>query len=77
MPDYTLEQKAAAFDALWSNCGNAPGELLDYVSRQVDRAANEVTMVRVPRYRFEVLAEGEMHRFRDVLHHLATRPAKA
>jgi hypothetical protein len=74
MPEYTTEQKAAAFDALWENCGLSPGVLRDYVDRPVSRAANEATFLRVPRYSFELMAEGEgMHRFRDVLHHLATR----
>lgn len=74
MPEYTLAQKAAAFDALWETCGLGQGVLLDYVDRPVNRAAHEATFHRVPRYAFEVLAEGEgMQRFRDVLHHLATR----
>lgn len=74
MPDYTPEQKAAAFDALWETCGLGQGLLRDWVDRPVIRAAKEATFRRVPRYTFEILAEGEgMQRFRDVLHHLATR----
>jgi hypothetical protein len=76
MPDYTPEQKAAAFDALWTTCGLGQGLLKDYVSRNISRPGapeNEATLLRVPRYEFTVLAEGEMQRFRDVLHHLATR----
>jgi hypothetical protein len=34
---------------------------------------NEATILRVPRYEFTLLAEGEgMHQFRDVLHYLET-----
>jgi hypothetical protein len=76
MPDYTPEQKAAAFDALWDTCGLGQGLLKDYVSRNISRPGcpdNEATMLRVPRYEFTIMAEGEMQRFRDVLHHLATR----
>ena len=74
MPDYTPDQKAAAFDALWETCGLGRGLLRDWVGRPVSRAAKEATFIRVPRYTFEILAEGEgMQRFRDVLHHLATR----
>jgi hypothetical protein len=74
MPEYTLEQKAKAFDSLWETCGLCRGMLKDYVDRPVSRAAREATFLRVPRYTFEILAEGEgMQRFRDVLHHLATR----
>jgi len=76
MPDYTPEQKAAAFDALWDTCGLGFGLLKDFVSRNISRPGcpdNEATMQRVPRYEFTILAEGEMRRFRDVLHHLATR----
>jgi hypothetical protein len=76
MPDYTPEQKAAAFDALWETCGLGQGLLKDYVSRNISRPGcpdNEATMLRVPRYEFTILAEGEMQRFRDVLRHLATR----
>jgi hypothetical protein len=79
MPDYTAEQKAAAFDALWQTCGLGMGSLKDWVHRDISRPGcppNEATIMRVPRYSFELLAEGEdMHRFRDVLHHLATRLA--
>ena len=72
MPDYTADQKAAAFDALWETCGLGQGMLRDYVDRPVSRAAQEATFRRVPRYTFEIMAEGEgMQRFRDVLHHLA------
>jgi hypothetical protein len=80
MPDYTPEQKAAAFDALWNTCGLGQGLLKDYVSRNISRPGcpyNEATMLRVPRYEFTILAEGEMQRFRDVLHHLATRSTSA
>ena len=77
MPEYTPEQKAAAFDALWETCGLGMGVLKDYVSRNISRPGcppNEATILRVPRYEFTVLAEGEgMQRFRDVLHHLVTR----
>lgn len=76
MPDYTSEQKAAAFDALWETCGRGQGLLKDWVSRDISRPGcppNEATVLRVPRYEFTILAEGEMRRFRDVLHHLATR----
>jgi hypothetical protein len=76
MPDYTPEQKAAAFDALWETCGLGLGVLKDFVSRGISRPScppNEATIRRVPRYEFTVMAEGEgMHRFRDVLHHLVT-----
>ena len=76
MPDYTPEQKAAAFDALWETCGLGLGVLKDYVSRDISRPGcppNEATIRRVPRYEFTVLAEGHgMQRFRDVLHHLVT-----
>lgn len=80
MPDYTPEQKAAAFDALWETCGLGQGLLKDYVSRNISRPGcpdNEATILRVPRYEFTILAEGEMQRFRDVLHHLATRVKSA
>ena len=76
MPDYTSEQKAAAFDELWDTCGLGQGLLKDWVSRDISRPGcpqNEATVRRVPRYTFEILAEGDMTRFRDVLHHLATR----
>jgi hypothetical protein len=76
MPEYTDEQKAAAFDALWETCGLGQGLLKDWVSRDISRPGcppNEATVRRVPRYTFEILAEGDMLRFRDVLHHLATR----
>lgn len=76
MPDYTPEQKAAAFDALWQTCALGPGVLKDYVDRNISRPGcppNEATILRVPRYSFEILVEGDMTRFRDVLHHLATR----
>ena len=76
MPDYTPEQKAAAFDALWNTCGLGHGLLKDFVSRNISRPGcpdNEATLLRVPRYEFTIFAEGEMPRFRDVLHHLATR----
>ena len=77
MPEYTDKQKAAAFDALWENCGLGQGLLKDWVSRDISRPGcppNEATVRRVPRYTFEILAEGGgMQRFRDVLHHLATR----
>jgi hypothetical protein len=77
MPDYTPAQKAAAFDALWDTCGLGQGLLKDYVSRNISRPGcpdNEATILRVPRYEFTLLAEGEgMHRFRDVLHYLVTR----
>lgn len=76
MPDYTAEQKAAAFDALWTTGGLGPGLLKTFVSRSVSRPGcppNEAVVVRVPQYSFEILAEGEFARFRDVLHHLATR----
>jgi hypothetical protein len=76
MPDYTPEQKAAAFDALWETCGLGQGLLKDWVSRDISRPGcpdNEATLLRVPRYEFTILAEGEMQRFRDVMHHLATR----
>ncbi len=76
MPEYTAEQKSAAFDALWETCGLGLGALKDFVTRDISRPGcppNEATILRVPRYEFIVLAEGEMQRFRDVLHHLATR----
>ncbi len=74
MPEYTPIQKAKAFDSLWETCGLCQGILKDYVNRPVSRAAREAKFRRVPRYTFEILAEGEgMQRFRDVLHHLATR----
>jgi coenzyme F420-reducing hydrogenase gamma subunit len=76
MPDYTPEQKEAAFDALWKTCGLGRGILKDWISRDISRPGcppNEATIVRVPRYSFEIVAEGEMQLFRDVLHHLATR----
>jgi hypothetical protein len=76
-PDYTAEQKAAAFDALRLTCGHVPGVLRGYASRDISRPGcppNEATILRVPRYEFTMVAEGEgMQRFRDVLHHLATR----
>ena len=73
-PEYTLEQKAAAFDALWKNCGPGRGVLRDYVRRPISRTAKEAAFLRVPRYAFELLAEGDgMQQFSDVLHHLATR----
>lgn len=70
---YTTEEKAQAFDALWDACGGGTGMLLDWATREVSRAAHEVTLIRVPRYRYEIIAEGEMTQFYDVLHHLATR----
>jgi hypothetical protein len=76
MPEYTPEQKAAAFDALWHSCGLGRGLLKDYVSRNISRPGcppNEAKILRVPRYTFEIIAVGEMRHFRDVLHHLATR----
>lgn len=73
-PDYTPEQKAAAFDALWEHCGPGRGVLNDWVDLPVSRAAHEATFRRVPRYKFEIMACGEgMLSFRDVLHHMATR----
>ena len=77
MPSYTIEQKAAAFDSLWENCGHAHGTLKDWIDHPVNRAAHEATFLRVPRYSFEVVAEGEIHCFYDVLHHLATRESVA
>lgn len=76
MPDYTPEQKAAAFDALWETCGSAPGTLRDYVTRDTSRPGcppNEAVLVRVSRYEFTLVCEGDVTRFRHVLHHLATR----
>jgi hypothetical protein len=80
MPDYTPEEKAAAFDALWETCGRGQGRLKDYISRYSSRPEgplNEATILRTPRYSFEILAEGDMPTFRDVLHHLATRKPSA
>jgi coenzyme F420-reducing hydrogenase gamma subunit len=76
MPDYTDQQKVAAFDALWETCGLGRGVLKHYISRDISRPGcppNEATVLRVPCYAFEILAEGDMQQFRDVLHHLATR----
>lgn len=69
MPHYTGEQKARAFDLLWTNCGGGVGHFYDYVSRP----DGLTSLRRVPRYVFEIVAEGEMAKFKDVLHYLATR----
>lgn len=74
MPDYTLEQKAAAFDTLWRTCGSGKGLLKTWVSRNISRPncpLNEATFIRIPKYEFIILVEGDMYTFRDVLHHLA------
>ena len=77
MNHLTDEQKVAAFNALWETCGLGQGLLKDWVDRDISRPGcppNEATVLRVPRFSFEILAEGEgLQRFRDVLHHLATR----
>ena len=62
VPEYTDDQKAAAFDALWETCGRGQGLLKDWVSRDISRPGcppNEATVRRVPRYTFEILAEGD------------------
>jgi coenzyme F420-reducing hydrogenase gamma subunit len=76
MPNYTLEQKAAAFDLLWESCGAGRGMLNGYVSRDISRPGcppNEATILRVPVYEFQIFVEGDMPLFRDALHYLATR----
>ena len=75
MPDYTLEQKAAAFDHLWNNCGSSGCMLYDYVTRDISRPGcppNEATVIRIPRYKFTIIYEGDCYNFKDVLHKLAT-----
>jgi hypothetical protein len=67
MPNYTLEQKAAAFDLLWESCGAGRG-----ISRP-GCPPNEATILRVPVYEFQIFVEGDMPLFRDALHYLATR----
>ena len=75
MPEYTLEQKAAAFDHLWNNCGSARGILFDWTTRDISRPGcppNEATVIRIPRYKYIIAYEGDSYMFRDVLHKLAT-----
>lgn len=79
MNQYTLEQKAAAFDALWDNCGKQRGELWDYKHVNISRPGcpdNEAVFVRIARYVFKIMSEGESLVFRDVLHSLATDKAR-
>ena len=68
MPEYSLEEKARAFDALWEQCGKGRGVLVDYKYLPTDR---KDTFRRVPRYSFEVVALGQSHCLCDVLHQLA------
>lgn len=75
MNNYTLEQKAAAFDKLLNSCGMANGKLYTYKSREISRPGcppNEATMIQIPVYKFTIMYEGDCYNFKDVLHKLAT-----
>lgn len=72
MPDYTLEQKAAAFDALWLRCGPGKGVFIDYKLREVRRGEHDATFERIPRFSFEIVFTGQVDTLKDVLHYLAT-----
>lgn len=72
MPDYTLEQKAKAFDLLWNNCGNIRAEFQKY-SSHFDSSyelnpRNTAIIRRIPQYTFTLWYSGNVSTFRDVLH---------
>lgn len=72
---YTLDQKAAAFDALWDRCGSQQGTLHDFKSVNISRPdtpPSQAYIKRVPRYTYTMIAE-DLPTFRNVLHYLATR----
>lgn len=80
MPEYTEAQKAAAFDLLWKSYGNCKGVLQDYVTVDVTRPGsdtNNVTMLRIPKYRFYLVATGEFFDFAQVLHTLVLEASKS
>lgn len=79
MPNYTLEQKAKAFDTLWKTCGKGLPTDFYWKEHSFD-ASNEITgaaerrIVRVPHYRFTIGYSGlHVDEFADVLHDLATK----
>ena len=78
MPDYSLEQKAKAFDMLWKTCGKALPIDFCWKEHHFD-TSNEITGVaerritRVPHYQFAIWCVGDCHEFADVLHRLATK----
>lgn len=73
MPDYTMEQKAAAFDELWRTCGNGRGVLDRWKERVVTWDTTSSTHERYPVYQFTIMYSGHADTFKDVLHHLATK----
>jgi len=75
MNNYTLKQKADAFDKLWNNCGLGRGILHYWANKDISRPGcppNEATILRVPVYEFRIMFEGDCNNFKDVLHKLAT-----
>lgn len=79
MPDYSIEEKAAAFDLLWETCGKGRPEFYkwrDYVPpppSSPKKMLAELAITRVPVYHFTIAFDGECDSFADVLHHLATK----
>ena len=71
MPDYTIEQKAAAFDKLWEQCGNGAGELITYKTVIKSVGRNNSIAERVPVFEFKLRYNGNVYKFKDILHNLA------
>lgn len=77
MPEYTMEQKAAAFDQLWEHCGHGhpvfhkwkikPEPFRPSLERMTEVA------IRIPVMHFTIAFDGNVDRFADVLHYLATK----
>lgn len=76
MPNYTLEEKARAFDALWRGCSDGGGEFIEYKMgsiRRVDR--NESAVERIPVHEFRIRFPGYVDTFGDVLRELTQEKA--
>lgn len=71
-PNYTTEEKAAAFDLMWETLGSGTPCFSHYIAKNVDdqilNYSGIVRHERVPVYEFSIKFAGDCNSFRDVLH---------
>lgn len=72
IPDFTTEEKAAAFDLLWASCHKGRVEFSHYIPK----ARDERTFERIPVFYAKIFHTGQVDTFGDVLYSLVIESKK-
>lgn len=66
-PQYTIEEKAAAFDMLWETLGSGEPIFLHYIAKY-KKDQNSIEREMIPVFEFSIRFVGDCYSFKDVLH---------